>query len=280
MADVQIDQDAANIGAINLVDGSTDPATPGSGHAKLFMKDGTLYVRLDSGTVAAVGGVPTLAEGRLAIGDGDDLLSALAVGTPGHVVTADASGFASWAAPTGGDGGGDALIAEVTVPAGGQSTVTFSSIPGTYRELILLGRVRSERTGVYFEQLRVTLNQNATANVRSRVQGWTESGLGYNFNYVDQTYATICAVPTADSPSNSLASIDVRLPSYTVANFNKVLMGHTIAHLHTQGDYSQFSMPYAWTQLSAALTRLDLVLENGGDFAEGSWFGLFGRGEA
>lgn len=132
MADVQIDQDAANIPAINVVDQSSDPSAPGSGHVLLYVKAGTLYVRLSNGTVAAVGGVPSLPEGRLAIGDGDDLLSALALGTEGDVVTADASGFATWAAPaaSGGGGGGSPItLTPFNYSAIGTGVLTFGSNP-------------------------------------------------------------------------------------------------------------------------------------------------------
>src|SRR5512146_2047376 len=174
MADVQIDQDAANIPAVNVVDQVSDPSAPGTGHVLLYVKAGVLYVRLSDGTVASVGGAVTLPEGRLAIGDGDDLLSALALGSEGDVVTADASGFATWAAPAAPGGGDMVRIATHTTAAGGEASYTFSTIAGTYSHLrlLVLGRVDANTTNY---------------NILMQFNGDT----GNNYKYqLHQTYGT------------------------------------------------------------------------------------------
>lgn len=97
-----IDADSLNNPAINFENRSTDPAAPGSGRAKLYIKDGEVYVRLDTGDPTSVSGSVALAEGLLAVGSAAGILSALSAGTEGQVVTADASGHATWAAASGG----------------------------------------------------------------------------------------------------------------------------------------------------------------------------------
>lgn len=97
-----IDADSLNNPAINFENRSTDPAAPGSGRAKLYIKDGEVYVRLDTGDPAVVGGSVALTEGLLAVGSAAGILSALSAGTEGQVVTADASGHATWADASGG----------------------------------------------------------------------------------------------------------------------------------------------------------------------------------
>lgn len=111
MPSVQIDSDSLNAPALNLINGSGDPTAPGSGHAKLYVKSGGVYVLLDTGPAVALGGDPALAEGQLAIGDGSGILSALALGDEGQVVTADVNGMATWDdPPAGGSGGPNAPI--------------------------------------------------------------------------------------------------------------------------------------------------------------------------
>lgn len=106
MADVAINADAANIPAVNFAVQGSDPTAPGSGHCLLYIKSGGVYVRFNGGSATAVGGTPALTTGRLGIGDGSGLLSAMALGTEGQLVTANASGLAEWAdAPEGGGGG-------------------------------------------------------------------------------------------------------------------------------------------------------------------------------
>jgi len=125
---VGINADAANIPAVNFVDQGSDPANPGSGHVLLYTKGGEVYVRGDTGAAVPVGGTPALAEGQIAIGDGSDLLSALALGTEGDVLTADAAGMATWAAPA---GGGEAFVGVR------YTSNTNASIPGDNSAVIV-----------------------------------------------------------------------------------------------------------------------------------------------
>lgn len=128
MADEQITSSTANIPYINVINQGSDQTAPSAGRAILYIKSGILYVRLDTGSPVAVGGAVALAEGQLAVGDGSGDLSALALGTEGQVVTADASGFATWDDLPAGDGGGypeSASIAALswTAYSGGAPTI-------------------------------------------------------------------------------------------------------------------------------------------------------------
>jgi hypothetical protein len=123
LADVAINSDSANIPAVNFAVQGSDPAAPGTGRAIIYVKSGGVYVRRDTGDPVAVGGGVALAEGQLAVGDGSGALSALALGTEGQLVTADADGFATWAnAPEGGGGGTNTYRQEVM--PGGYSAYT------------------------------------------------------------------------------------------------------------------------------------------------------------
>lgn len=128
MADEQITSNTANIPFVNLINVGSDQAAPSAGRAILYIKGGVAYVRLDTGAPVAIGGAVALPEGRLAIGDGSGELSALALGTEGQLVTADASGFATWddppSAPAGGGGSGNIIILPFTYATKTGGTVT------------------------------------------------------------------------------------------------------------------------------------------------------------
>jgi hypothetical protein len=59
-------------------------------------------------------------------------------------------------------------IATVTVGSGGSSSITFSSIPSTYRHLQLRGIVRSNRADAN-DQMRVTFNSDSGSNYAAHV---------------------------------------------------------------------------------------------------------------
>lgn len=106
MADVAVGSDSANITAINVVDQGSDPSAPGSGHVLLYVKGGVLYARGNAGSPSAVGAAPALTENRIGVGDGDDLLSALAQGDEGKILTAHGASVPTWEDPPEGGGGG------------------------------------------------------------------------------------------------------------------------------------------------------------------------------
>jgi len=108
VTEVGIDSDDSNIAGVNFTDQAQALAAPGSGHTVLYVRGGILYIRPSGGAEVAVGGVVALTEGKLAVGDASDLLSALDLGTEGDVLTADANGAPVWTAPEAPAGGGGA----------------------------------------------------------------------------------------------------------------------------------------------------------------------------
>jgi len=155
--DVAINNDGANIPSVNLAVQGSDPAAPGSGRAQLYVKSGGLYVRYSSGDPVLAGGDVALAEGQLAIGDGTGVLSALGVGTEGDVVTADASGFATWAAPAGGGGYTQGARArrttDQTITTGTPTVIAFDTqdydTDGIWEGVTNPSRLTCQTTGVY-----------------------------------------------------------------------------------------------------------------------------------
>lgn len=220
------DSDSLNNPALNFENRSTDPTAPGSGRALLYIKDGAAYVRLPSGDPVAIGGVVALAQGRLAIGDGSGALSALALGTEGYVVTADASGFATWAENTGGSGGSDPngpyqLRTTLYDNVLGSDTASWDiqNIPADYDDLEIRLSARGTVSAEY-SFFNVRLNNDTTdANYRStRMYG--------TFNDMSATAGDDSAhfvMPGANSPANSRLLAVMHILDYKNSSFRKDL---------------------------------------------------------
>lgn len=272
---VGINADAANIPSVNLVVQGSDPAAPGSGHAQLYIKGTTLYVRLDSGDPIAVGGVVTLAEGQLAIGDASDELTALALGTEGQVITADASGMAEWASPAA--GGGDVTrLDEQVAPSGGVDTLAFTGIAGTYRLLRLDLSLRSEKASSTFDVVLLRFNTDTGNNYAfqwfASYGGTSTTGVqGQAAPYVQLGYCS-----AADSPAGAFAHYTLTIPRYASTSMRKALHGTGgLNYVDTSNGMEAFLSAGFWLSTSA-ITGITILLADGVQLAEGSVATLYG----
>ena len=126
-------------------------ATPASGDIEGVTAGTGISGGGTSGTVTITNSMATAidAKGDLVVGTGADTFSRLAVGTNGHTLVADSAETTGlkWAAPAG--GGGMTLISTTALSG---SSVTLTSIPGTYRSL-------------YFYISGVTITSGANYNI-------------------------------------------------------------------------------------------------------------------
>ena len=156
-------------------------------------------------------------------------------------------------------------IATVTVGSGGSSTITFSSIPSTYKHLQIRG---------------MNLASASTADIRIRFNSDTSSNYKYHFLYGDgssaaagnysATYITFSLGSMAtDKPSISVTDI----LDYTSTSKNKTvrsLMG-------TDGNGSGYTVLYSglWYATPAAITQID-ISPNSGTFNQYTQYAVYG----
>jgi hypothetical protein len=162
------------------------------------------------------------------------------------------------------------LIASNTLSTTAAS-VTFSSIPGTYTDLVLKMSVRTSNTGVTYNNLLVTFNGASSGYSRTRVYGdgaTAASSRSSNQAYFIWTFGS----DSADATSNTFANNELYIPSYT-ASQNKptsLSLAHenntTTAYITAQADL--------WSN-TAAITSITLD-GNSSNFVSGSSFFLYG----
>lgn len=110
------------------------------------------------------------------------------------------------------------LIATTTVGAGG-SQVTFSSIPATYTDLMLVVSGRGSRSS-YIDDLLIRFNGDTGTNYTSRVlygQGSSAGSLNFSLSYGVAGY-----VPAATATANTFGNAVMYIPNYagsTVKSF-------------------------------------------------------------
>ena len=158
-------------------------------------------------------------------------------------------------------------IATVTVGSGGQSSVTFSSIPQTYKHL----QIRYiTRDGVNSSNTVLTFNGDTGANYSTHylVGNGSSASAGAaassSFIYTD--------ILTNSSTSYSGAVVDIL--DYASTSKNKTV--RTLAGIDLNGSGTVWLASGAWYNSSTAISSLRLINNNANAFPQYSSFALYG----
>lgn len=218
---------------------------------------------------------PMNTKGDLIYGDTGGTPARLAPGTSGQVLQSNGSGAApSWVAASGG-GGAMTQIAQV-VAASGATTISFSSIPGTFTNLVLQLLARST-TAVQSDFIVIQFNSDTGANYNS-LAGYTVNGSTGQSQSLATASPTIAIATGASAPTGEAAGYTINIPGYSQTTFNK--------NAHAEGGYRDATsgnrpvMFYMWAGWvnTAAITSITLKLNTSGNaFVAGSVFTLYGQ---
>lgn len=140
------------------------------------------------------------------------------------------------------------LIQAVTVGSGGASTISFTSIPQTYTDLVL--KVSSRNTTGGTDNLRISFNGNTTSYSFRVLEGNGSSAGSFN-DVVRLVGLTNSSTSTASTFSNN----EIYIPNYTSSN-NKSFLADAVTENNATIAYAQL-----WANLwsnSAAITSIDI----------------------
>lgn len=207
------------------------------------------------------------AAGDLAIGTGANTAGRLAVGTANQVLRVNAGATApEWADV------GRVLISEQT-PTG--TSVSFTSIPATYKHLVIEYIARSTRAANVYEYAALRFNNDTTdANYRRTL---TEAYAASTHTVLGGDDSLFCEFPAANSPANSATTGEIRINFYATTTFNKSANLIETMRMEATTNHQIARQGGIEWENTAAITRVDLVLASGGSFVAGSTFRLYGE---
>jgi len=110
------------------------------------------------------------------------------------------------------------LIASNTVGSGGASSVTFSSIPQTYTDLVVKCSTRSNRAGQPVDLAAITFNGSSAGYSIKNIYG------DYTVAYSSSSSSVTNILPQGFSPaagatSNTFSNNEIYIPNYTSSNY-------------------------------------------------------------
>jgi len=105
----------------------------------------------------------------------------------------------------------------VTVGAGGAADITFSAIPATYTDLLVVASVRGSDSGATNTNLRIQFN-GSTSNYSERQL----YGNGSSAASATLTYASLGYVPSAGATASTFGNCQAYIPNYTSSAYKSI----------------------------------------------------------
>jgi hypothetical protein len=161
-------------------------------------------------------------------------------------------------------------IATTTVGAGGASSIDFTSIPGTYTDLVVKLSVRGDNN-VTTQQMYMTFNNSTTGYSARQVYG---DGASATSATLSNSGAAISIVNTNTSVStaNTFSSTDVYIPNYTSSN-NKSASADSVTE--NNGTTALAGLTAGLWSNTAAITSVKFAPQSG-NFVQYSTATLYG----
>jgi len=160
------------------------------------------------------------------------------------------------------------LISSQTL-ASSAASVTFSSIPSTYKDLVLRVSARSDSAGT-FTYHKITFNGSASGYSQTYIYGngsTAGTGLTSANTEIDGYY-----IPRAGATASTFSSDEYYIPSYLVAQ-NKPLSANIIRENNTTAaDIYAYAGLYSNTSTISSIA----FVPNAGNYVTGSSFYLYG----
>lgn len=213
---------------------------------------------------------PTTSKGDLIAHDGTDNVRVAA--------GADGTGIRARAGAANGIEYAGSIFAIVapTELGSSQTTITFSSIPAYYQDLIIVVKGRGTSTG---SQINITFNADTGNNYSTNRTIYNDSATATNA-VVNNGALIACpnAASTSAASSGYFGHLEVAITAYAESAISRT--GHWTATRFESATNIQRSLgTIAWENVANAISSIELNL-NIGDFDTGTIYALYGRGTA
>jgi hypothetical protein len=161
-------------------------------------------------------------------------------------------------------------LSTVTVGSGGAASIDFTSIPGTYTDLLIKVSARSTATpGVAVDNLLAQYNGVTSSSYSDKGLGGNGSS-AYSQSY-SRTYVGVGLLNSANSTANTFGNSEIYIPNYTGSN-NKSSSADGVTENNATASWVE--MDAGLFSNTAAITSIKLLC--GGSFVQYSTATLYG----
>lgn len=164
----------------------------------------------------------------------------------------------------------------VTVGSGGQSSITFSSIPSTYTDLVLKVSGRSSRSADR-DELQVVFNSTASSYSGKNLIGF-DSNSTASFNSSPSTYLAGLNISGSSATTSTFGSTEIYIPNYA-GSTNKSVSVETVGENNSSTSWIVQMNAGLWSN-TAAITSITLSVTSTFSFVQHSTAYLYGVSNA
>ena len=163
-------------------------------------------------------------------------------------------------------------IATTTVGGGGSSTITFSSIPSTYKHLQIRAIGRTDRASLFGDYGKLTFNSDSGANYSDhQLQGdgstvTAAAATSANFIRINRFAA-------ATATANAFGALTIDILDYADTNKYKTL--RNLGGIDSNGSGDIFFISGSWRS-TTAVSSISIAVGGGTVFNQYSQFALYG----
>ena len=144
------------------------------------------------------------------------------------------------------------FIAKVTVGSGGAASIEFTSIPGTYTDLLVKLSGRSSRSAAVAEEFLLTFNNNGSSYSERHLRGDGSSAISQSFS---GSSIQQLGQPGAGATANTFGNWEFYIPNYAGSNSKSVSFDGVTENNATQAyTYLEAGL---WAN-SAAITSIKI----------------------
>lgn len=153
------------------------------------------------------------------------------------------------------------------------ASVTFSSIPSTYTDLVLRCSVASDLAGVA-SNLLLTINSDSGTNYsRTQLQGTGSATSSFKSTSATSISANQ-SIDGMSSTADTFASVEIYIPSYLISQ-NKPISINSVTENNSATNTYANAIASLWSN-TAAITSLVMTSSGSSNFLTGSSFYLYG----
>jgi hypothetical protein len=165
------------------------------------------------------------------------------------------------------------LISSNTVGSGGAASVTFSSIPATYTDLVVKISSRQTNAQIY-GVLNFQFNSSGgTAYSYKLLQGDGSAATSTGQTGVDSIYGVYSDVG-ANATANTFSNIEMYIPNYTSSNYKSVSLDQVAEN--NSSTANTILNAGLWANTSAITSIVMATGGSGANFVQYSTFYLYG----
>jgi hypothetical protein len=164
------------------------------------------------------------------------------------------------------------LIATNTVGSGGASSITFSSIPATYTDLVLKTSERFNSSGTVNGKLTFNGTSTGYSERLLYVSGSTPTSASQSTT----SFAWATVVYGTDAPNDTFNNSEIYIPNYATANYKTILTDSVAEKNDTPANI--WLDCGLWSN-TAAINSLTMTISSG-SYVQYSTFTLYGISNA